>query len=151
MDVELVELGEPRFVELATMRIAGLAADYTRETTGEIPKQWDRFNAELFAAGLAENVTYGVVYPLETMRYITGVEVNGEDFPASWMEVTVTGQRYAVFAETGGIPMMRRAWVTIFQHWLPKSGWKKAEGPMLEKYQADWSTTGDFEIWIPLE
>ena len=150
MNVELVTLAEPRYVDAPALRIAGLTGEYTREQTIDIPKQWDKFNADLFAAGLADNWTYGVVYPLATMRYVTGVEVQGASFPPSWTEVIIPAQRYVVFAETGGLPNIRPVWMTIFQSWLPKSGLKAADGPMLERYPADWVTSGNFEIWIPV-
>jgi len=151
MDAELVELAEPRYVDGGEMRVAGLSGEYTREQTSEIPKQWDKFNAELFAAGLADDWTYGVVYPLATMRYVTGVVVAQDAVvPEGWVEVAVPAQRYAVFAATGGIAMIRRVWVTIFTEWLPKSGMKPTDGPMLERYPEDWASSGDFEIWIPV-
>jgi len=154
MDVELVELGAPRIVEGQAMRVVGLSGDYTREQTGEIPKQWERFNAELGRGQVAGQVgewTYGVVFPIAVMRYVSGVEITGDaEVPAGWVEVTVPAQRYAVFSETGGVAMIRRVWVTIFSDWLPKSEMKVADGPMLERYPDDWFQSGDFEIWIPV-
>ena len=60
--------------------------------------------------------------------------------------------RYAVFAATGGVTMIRRVWVTIWTDWLPKSTIKLAQSkPMLEWYPEDWVRSGDFEIWVPIE
>jgi AraC family transcriptional regulator len=147
-----IQLAEPTFMDGPAMRVVGLSGEYTRETTDQIPKQWDQFNAQLFAAGLADNWTLGVVYPTAKMRYVSGVEIAADAEPApEWIEVTVPAQRYAVFAETGGIAMMRRTFVAIFSDWLPKSGVKPTDGPMIERYPEDWSKTGNFEIWIPVD
>ena len=150
-DMELMTLADPRIVDGRMMRVAGLSEEYTRERTGEIPRQWQRFNQQLLQAGLANDRTYGVVYSLAVMRYVTGVEIAPEAaLPEGWIEVTVPAQRYVVFAETGGVTMIPRAWVTIFMEWLPKSGVKMTDGPMFERYPEDWVTSGDFEIWVPV-
>ena len=154
MDAEPLKLSEPKFVEGSAMRVAGHRGEYTREQTGEIPRQWDAFNAALYRAeglGVIDDSTLGVVYPLTPMRYVTGVAIRPEAaVPEGWIAVTVPAQRYAVFAETGGVPAIRRALVMIFSEWLPKSGRRPADGPMLERYPADWVTSGNFEIWIPM-
>ena len=152
-DVELVTLPEPRLVDVPDMHVAGLSMDYTRERMGEIPQQWERFNTELDQSGLPARVaSYGVVYPMATMRYLTAVDTDpGAKLPEGWMHETIPAQRYAIFAATGGIPMIRRVWVTIWTDWLPKSGIKLAQGkPMLEWYPEDWVRSGDFELWIPV-
>jgi AraC family transcriptional regulator len=152
--VELVTLPEPRLVDSPELNLAGLSVDYTRERMGEIPQQWERFNTELDQSGLPARVaSYGVVYPMATMRYITGVEIEpGAKLPEGWISATLPTQRYAVFAATGGIPMIRRVWVTIWTDWLPKSTIKLAQSkPMLEWYPEDWIRSGDFEIRVPIE
>ena len=140
---------------MPALRIAGLSGEYTRETTVEIPKQWDDFNAQLAASEYrAVESTYGVVYPMALMRYVSGIELpEGAAVPEPWAEVTVPAQRYAVFAETGGIEAIRAAWQMIFSEWLPKSGLELTpppSGAMLERYPEDWLLSGDFEIWLPL-
>ena len=143
---------QPRLVEMPALRIAGLSGEYTRKTTAEIPKQWDEFNAQLAASEYhAAGSTYGVVYPLARMRYVSGIELaDGAAAPEAWVEVTVPAQRYAVFAETGGVEAIRAAWQAIFAEWLPKSGLELTSGAMLERYPEDWLVSGDFEIWLPL-
>ncbi len=149
--MDQVELPQPRFVDGGAMRVAGLTGSYTREQTGDIPKQWDRFNGELDRSGLPYDDTLGVVYPLATMQYVSGVEIQPDAaLPEGWVEVTVPPQRYAVFAGAGGIPTIRQFFAAIFMEWLPKSGKKVADGPMIERYPHTWVTSGDFEIWIPV-
>lgn len=143
---------QPRIVEMPALRIVGISGEYSRETTTDIPKQWDEFNTQLAASEYhAAASTYGVIYPLASMRYVCGIEMPaGANIPEPWVEVTVPAQRYAVFAETGGIEAIRAAWQQIFSNWLPKSGLELTSGAMLERYPENWLASGDFEIWLPL-
>ena len=53
----LEELGEPSLREGAPLRVVGLAGEYTIEQIGEIPRQWQRFTAELNELGAWKRVT----------------------------------------------------------------------------------------------
>ena len=144
---------QPRVVEMPSLRIAGLSGEYTRETTHLIPQQWEDFNAQLARSQeyRAAASTFGVIYPLASMRYVSGIELQpGAPVPEPWIEVTVPPQRYAVFAETGGVEAIRAAWQAIFSEWLPESGLELASRAMLERYPGDWLASGDFEIWMPV-
>ena len=143
---------EPRVVDGAQMRLAGLEGNYTREQTTGIPGQWERFNAVLDGTpGRADEYTYGVVYPTAVMRYLTTIALlDGAALPEGWVEAEIPAWRYAVFAESGGVAGIRQTWQEIFSQWLPQSGMKVAGEPMLERYDDGWMTTGEFEIWIPV-
>ena len=145
-------LADPSFVDGKRMRLAGLEGHYTREQVEQVPGQWDRFNAVLDdAPGRADEWTYGVIYPNEVMRYLTALALEeSAALPAGWVEAEVPERRYAVFAEGGGVEGIRKAWMSVFSEWLPKSGMKVAGEPMLERYDDDWIKTGKFEIWIPV-
>jgi len=48
----------------------------------------------------------------------------------------------------------RRTWYTIWNKWLPESGYRAAEGPELERYGKEFDPrtgSGGFEIWIPIK
>ena len=101
------------------LRIAGLSGEYTRETTRTTSsKQWDEFNAQLAASAeyRAVDATYGVVYPLATMRYVSGIELAGgaDGARKAWVEVTVPAQRVCGVRGDGGIEAIRAAWPAIF-------------------------------------
>ena len=152
--MENIELAEPRYVDGPAMYVAGLSDEYTKEQTAEIPKQWERFIPELFGKLRADayGVTWGVVYASTPMRYVTGVEIEcGVALPEGWVRVEIPEQKYAVFAGSGGVPMIQRMWGAIWSDWLPKSGRKLAEGPMLERYPPNWVESRTFEIWVPVE
>jgi AraC family transcriptional regulator len=150
-----MKLKEPKIVSGETLHFAGIDGHYTRERTGDIPALWDRFNPMLYASALKPadwEVTYGVIYPGEPMRYLCGIGVDGQTpLPEAWVQVEIPPQRYAIFAETGGVAAIRAVWPLIYSEWLPRSGYKTTGGPMLERYDAGWNKAGDFEIWIPVE
>ena len=63
-------------------------------------------------------------------------------------------QRYAAFRHNEHISNVRRTWFTIFNKWLPESGYKLAEGPEFElDGQGFNGITGEggLEIWIPIK
>ena len=140
----LAELGEPRYMEREAFVVAGLADEYTQATTIEIPKQWQRLDAR---------ATYGVVYATQPMRYVCGIDAAAvAHLPEGWLRDAVPAQRYAVFSGQGGIPMMRRMWPGLFQHWVPLHAGKLSDGPRIEFYPEKFGIGHDcFEIWLPLK
>ena len=49
---------------------------------------------------------------------------------------------------------IRRTFSAIWSKWLPESGHKPADAPVLERYGPEFNPvngTGGFEIWIPIE
>ncbi len=152
----LEQLGEPRFLEAATLRVAGLAGEYTMEQIGEIPKQWRRFMAELDELGARTGESYGIVLGERgrPMRYVCGVRaLELSRVPKEWETVEIPGQPYAVFAGKGGVRLIRQFWAAIWNVWLPASGRTVREGPMVEWYAPDFDgeAGGAFEIRIPVE
>jgi AraC family transcriptional regulator len=87
--------------------------------------------------------------------YVCGVEV--EDFSrlsADWSRVRIPEQRYAVFLQREHISTIRSAWNTIWNKWLPESGYQVVDAPYFERYGDDFDPvagTGGFEIWIPIK
>ena len=67
--------------------------------------------------------------------YIAGVEVaDFSDLPREFSRVRIPEQRYAVFAHKDHISTIRRSVNTIWNHWLPASGYKVADAPNFERY-----------------
>jgi AraC family transcriptional regulator len=89
------------------------------------------------------------------VEYICGVEVS--DFsrlPKELSRVRIPEHRYAVFTHRDHISTIRRVWFSIFDKWLPESGFQVAEAPEFERYGAEFdprSGNGGFEIWIPIK
>jgi AraC family transcriptional regulator len=59
-----------------------------------------------------------------------------------------------VFTHREHISRIRSTWHTIFNQWLPASGYSIADAPDFESYSEDFDPhtgTGVVEIWIPIK
>ena len=87
--------------------------------------------------------------------YIAGVQVKSRDnLPASFRCIEIKPQRYAVFVHQGHISTLHQTFYTIWNHWLPHSGFAAAEAPEFERYSEDFDPvagTGVLEIWLPVK
>jgi AraC family transcriptional regulator len=155
----LTNMEPPRFENFKTLLIAGLSERYNAETTAGIPAQWQRFVPHLgHIPGQVGRTTYGVVCQGDdagNIEYICGVEVSDfSKLPPELSRLRIPEQRYAVFTHRDHVSTIRRTWYTIWNKWLPESGYKTAEGPEFERYGKEFdprSGNGGFEIWVPIK
>jgi AraC family transcriptional regulator len=155
----LIKLESPRFVSSKRLLLAGLGERYTCETSAAIPSQWQRFLPHLnYIPGQLGRTAYGVCCNSDdagNFDYVCGVEV--KDFArvsADWSRVRIPEQRYAVFHHREHISAIRSTWNTIWNNWLPESGYEVVDAPSFERYGDDFDSvtgTGGFEIWIPIK
>jgi AraC family transcriptional regulator len=158
-ETPLIKLESPRFVSGKRLLIAGLGERYTCETGAGIPSQWQRFLPHLGQIpGQLGRTAYGVCSNSDeagNFDYVCGVEV--KDFsglPADWSRVRIPEQRYAIFLQREHISTIRSTWNTIWNNWLPESGYEVVDAPNFERYGDDFDSvtgTGGFEIWIPIK
>jgi len=155
----IVTLEPPRFETGRTLLVAGLGERYSFETNHGIPLQWQRFVPYIGnIPGQVGNVTYGVCCNADgegNFEYIAGVEVSSfDDLPPELRRVRIPAQRYAVFTHRDHIAAIRGTVYTIWNQWLPNSGYKVADAPDFERYDEDFNPqtgTGKVEIWLPLK
>jgi len=155
----LVELEAPRLEDGRALLIAGLVSNYTFETNGGIPAQWQRFGPYIGnIPGQVGWTTYGVCCNSEdsgSFEYICGVEVSDfSDLPEELSHIRFPAQRYAVFSHRGHISTIRSTVYTIWNKWLPESGLAVADAPDFERYDDRFdpmSGSGVVEIWMPIK
>ncbi|MEZ5559876.1 MAG: AraC family transcriptional regulator [Pseudomonadales bacterium] len=153
-----VELAEPHFVDHPGMRIAGLSRHYSYESSAQIPGQWAEFNALAGTfAGRSGDDAFGVISEAASdgsFEYLTGVPVTSLSGVDDRMAVlTLAPQRYAVFSSSEHVAALRAVMHAIWSSWLPRSGVRVSDAPMLERYGASFDPatgSGGFELWIPL-
>lgn len=142
------------------MRIAGLAGRFGNHTRAQIPELWQSFGPKYFGRvpGQLDRKCYGVCSNMDqngAVDYLAGVEVSSfEGLPAELAQLTITPQRYAVFAHEGHISEISRAWMDIFDVWLPRSGCELAAAPTFECYSEAFDpeiAVGNVEIWIAIK
>lgn len=151
-------LAAPRFVDGHALLIAGFGERYTCETSLGIPSLWQRFGPHFGnVPGQKGMIGYGVCcnFDDDTFEYIAGVEVR--DFSSlspEFSRIRIPPQRYAVFATTDHISMIRRITNTVWSKWLPTSGHKAADAPHFELYPESFDPVtgnGGYELWIPIK
>ncbi|HEY3847693.1 MAG TPA: AraC family transcriptional regulator [Acetobacteraceae bacterium] len=155
----IVKLDPPRFESGRTLLVAGLGERYSFETNHGIPFQWQLFVPYIGnILGQVGDVTYGVCCNSDgagNFEYIAGVEVSSfDDVAPELRRVRIPAQRYAVFTHRDHISAIRGTWYTIWNQWLPTSGYEVADAPDFERYDAKFdsrSGIGEVEIWLPLK
>jgi AraC family transcriptional regulator len=158
-DSLIIELEPPRIENGRTFLIAGMGQRYRFETSQGIPQQWERFAPHIgHVPRQIGNVTYGVCCNGDgagNFEYIAGVEVASfDDIPAEFSRVRIPARRYAVFSHREHISRMRASVYTIWNKWLPGSGYAHADAPDFERYDERFDPrtgNGTVEIWIPIE
>ncbi|HEY1610057.1 MAG TPA: AraC family transcriptional regulator [Paraburkholderia sp.] len=160
MDESLViELEQPRIELGRAMLIAGLGERYRFETTQGVPRQWERFGPYIDnIAAQVGHIAYGVCCNADgagNFEYIADVEVSSfDDVPSEFSRVRIPAQRYAVFSHREHISRMRATVYTIWNKWLPSSGYTHADAPDFELYDERFDArigNGVVEIWLPIK
>jgi AraC family transcriptional regulator len=155
----LDHLKPPRFETGKAMLVAGIGDRIDHQNNGAgIPGQWQRFNQKRGdVPNRVGNLSYGVCCNGDdsgNFDYIAGVEVSDfSDLPREFARVRIPEQKYAVFTHDEHISTIRRTVNTIWNHWLPVSGFKAADAPNFERYDEKFDPltgNGGLEIWIPV-
>jgi AraC family transcriptional regulator len=155
---DFTTLAEPRFETRPAFIIAGMGGRFTFDKNEGIVGLWQAFVPYI---GRVPNQVGGQTYglccnPLEdgSFEYIAGAEVSRIDgLPAAFRHFKLAEQRYAVFRHLGQVSTLHQTFRTIFNQWLPASGYTLADAPEFEQYTADFDPgqgTGHVEVWVPL-
>jgi AraC family transcriptional regulator len=149
----------PRFETGKAMLIAGVGDRFSHENGAGIPGLWQRFHqyVQNFPGRIGQ-VAYGVCCNGDdagNFDYIAGVEVpDFADLPREFSRVRIPEQKYAVFIHSDHISSIRRTVNTIWNQWLPSSGFQIADAPNFERYDEKFDPAtgnGGFEIWVPIK
>jgi AraC family transcriptional regulator len=156
---QIMDIDAPRIVEDRQRDIAGYRERFTQDAApAGIPALWARFAA---AAGGIPHAIDGPVYGVAlnadedcAFDYLAGIEVTQtEGLRAEFAHLRLAPQRYAVFEINEHISTIRSVLHTVYNHWLPNSGYTAAATPTFERYTETFdpqSGEGGFEIWLPI-
>jgi AraC family transcriptional regulator len=155
----LDHIAPPRFETGKAMLVAGVGDRFSYEGSAAIPSLWARFHQYVEGLpGRIGKVAYGVCTNADdagNFDYIAGIEVaDFSDLPRDFSRIRIPEQRYAVFAHAGHVSTIRRTISSIWNSWLPSSGYKVADAPTFERYDQTFDPAtgnGGFEIWVPIE
>ena len=151
-------LPAPRFETGKADLVAGVGERFNHDNGAGIPGLWQRFQQSVDnIPDRVGKVAYGVCCNGDdagNFDYIAGVEVSDfSDLPREFSRVRIAAQKYAVFTHREHISTIRRSVSTIWNHWLPASGFKVADAPNFERYDESFDPltgNGGLEIWVPV-
>jgi AraC family transcriptional regulator len=153
-------LAAPVIEDRKPLLLAGLMKTFAMKDIASIPSLWQQFDeiqSEIPHAGREPRYFGASLSYTEEQgcQYIAAIEVDDfSSIPREAQTVTIPAARYAVFTQPGHITLMRPTIMSIWQDWLPNSGYQAAEAPLIEYYPPalDGVTgTGGFEIWLPVK
>jgi len=154
------KLADPRIEDRKALLLAGLIKTFAMKDIASIPSLWAEFNQiqgaiantgperRYFGASLSFSEETGC-------EYMAALEVTHlASVPKDIQTTTIPAAKYAVFTQPGHITLMRPTIMSIWQDWLPGSGYMAAEAPLIEYYPPAFSGMtgyGGFEVWLPLK
>jgi AraC family transcriptional regulator len=147
-----------RFEDGPVLLVAGIAQRYTCETSAGIPAQWQQFLPRIGTIeGQTSQTAFGVRFNADddgNFDYLCGVEVvNFSRLASDLNRLRIAPQKYAVFSHREHISTVRSTWSTIWNKWLPESGYELVDAPDFESYGEVFDSrtgNGGFEIWVPI-
>lgn len=155
-----ITLAPPRLDAHGPRQLAGLVQRHDCQKPEGIPNQWRRFSAYLERGieAQAGHTAYGVCYNFEEdgcFDYLCGVQINTScALPAGLVTLQIPPQTYAIFTHAGHVAGIRSTMNAIWSQWLPASGKKAVEAPLLEVYGPQFNPLtglGGFEVWLPID
>ncbi|MBL0371068.1 AraC family transcriptional regulator [Rhizobium sp. KVB221] len=155
-----ITLAEPTFEKRTSMLLVGLVQQFQMQNIGAIPSLWEKFNAHhRQIPNVIGTAAYGASLSFSDeagCEYMCGVEVSDfSDVPPELTGRTLPAATYAKFRQPGHITLIRATIGTIWNSWLPKSGYEPHEqAPLIEYYPPKFNSetgAGGFEIWIPVK
>lgn len=156
--MNLITLSTPRFETRSEFFIAGLGDRFTIDRNEGIVGLWQAFEPYIGQVPCQVNHwNYGLCCnPGDdgSFEYIAGTEVSCiESLPPAFRYFKVPQQNYAVFRHLHHISKIHQTFFTIFNHWLPDSGYVLADAPEFEQYSSDFEPAqgkGYVDVWIPI-
>ena len=149
---------QPQVVTKPAFTVVGLCI-HTLAKAAEIPLLWDQFVPRMDEVQhLAEpHVSYGLMdhfnQEIGELDYMAGNAVEQViDLPAGMARWDLPANTYAVFETT--LPNIGETFGTIYNSWLPTSGYQHAAAPYFERYGETFDPddpTSKLSIYIPVE
>lgn len=147
------QLMEPQILTRPAFEVIGLPY-LGHNKNNDLALLWDQFIPRLGEVANQAPDSFGIcgdVDPDGRFHYMAGVQVTEVgDIPEGMSLWSIPEQTYAAFPCT--LETIRDTYNHIYQDWLPKSGYKQADGPDLEYYAPDFNpTTGTgMFVYIPV-
>jgi AraC family transcriptional regulator len=152
-------LKPPRIVQGNEILAVGLARRHPFGNPRDIPAQWQAFMATMYAdiPNKREGIPISISGGMDedgNFEYICAAEVTAfGKTPHGLIEMTLSPQRYAVFAHDGHVSEIGATYNAIWNTGLPESGLRVADAPCIEQHRPTFNRNtgmGGVDIWIPI-
>lgn len=158
----MANLKPPTIRTNPALLIAGFARRYAPEAMSRIVEQWRDFAAYLDKIpSRIGRTTYGVVSGSQSdpngVGYLSGIAVSDLTLvPSRFDRLRIPSQTFAKFAHGGKVSDIHSTVDSIWNVWLPASGYVSVDEGLLfiEFYGESFdpqSSRGDIEIWFPVK
>ena len=153
------KLADPKIEDRKALLLAGLIKTFAMKDIGAIPSLWQQFNTIQGAIANTgpERRYFGASLSFSEEKgcdYMAALEVTDlASVPKEAQTATIPAAKYAVFKQPGHITLLRPTIMSIWQDWLPTSGYAAAEAPLIEYYPPAFNGmtgNGGFEVWLPV-
>lgn len=151
------ETVEPKIASRPAFTVAGLM-HRGGANGGEIAALWRRFSARMgeLQSVVEPEVAYGVMTNYDEATgefdYVAASQVSEDAaLPAGFVAVPVPAGEWAVFTTT--MPDLAQTYPSIYDVWLPQSGYQRRPVPEFELYGPSFDPDDpacEFEIYIPI-
>ena len=153
-----VRLDPPRIVDGQHMRVVGLAARCSFETTITIPAQWQRFMDCYDAIPFKrDEIPIGVNDLADDdgqFLYVCGAEVHQfSKRSRELVHLEISPRQYAVFEHRGHVSTIYETYRTIWNEAMPATDRAVADAPIIERHNPAFNPrtgNGGLTLWIPL-
>jgi AraC family transcriptional regulator len=149
---------QPKIISKPAFTVVGMKYR-GKNQHNEISQLWRKFGPHMHEVRnvRAADLAYGVMDNYDENKgdfdYVAALEVeNATEVSEGMTALIVPAQTYAVFPCT--LNTIRQTYDTIYQSWMPASGYQRATGPEFELYDEHFdpndSSSGMF-VYIPIE
>lgn len=145
---------EPKIVTKPAFTVVGLMY-HGKNENNDISQVWGKLNPRHEEIQHRAGPAYGVCGEMEDngrFHYLAGFEVTeAAKLPADMEKWDVPEQQYAIFPCS--LKTIHETYHTIFETWLPQSGYTRADGPDFEYYgeEFDMETGEGLAIYLPVQ
>ncbi|HLD89904.1 MAG TPA: AraC family transcriptional regulator [Patescibacteria group bacterium] len=159
---------KPKIIEKDEMKLVGIGVQFIGvfseggKDDKVIPQLWGRFKTRISEIkNRVEAHRIGIVdcYPTDSeyesddnLVYFACVEVNSFcEIPKGMRAMIIPKSKFASFTHNGEPNDIDRTLKYIYGSWLPKSDYKRANGPDFEVLSKDYPKNGEYDYWLPIE
>lgn len=151
-------LDAPHVLDVQSMRVVGLAARCSFDTTITIPAQWQRFMEYHDAIPFkASDIPIGVNCSADDdgqFLYMCGAEVHRfGKHSRELLHLEIPPRQYAVFEHRGHVSTIYETYRCIWNQAMPATGRVVADAPIVERHNPAFNPRtgeGGLTLWIPL-